>query len=199
MKRFYFFLTIAVISAVSCNKMWFGEVLDDDNFGKAELSVNEMDGIWRINKRSATIVNGVIEDHVLLDAVPGRNTTNYLEFNETGLVADYTHYIFYDAGSEEECVLCEYVIDNKATDITFDFDKNSRKGKCHNMNSVADGDLVVLESDNTTVRLLLLDYNENADDRIIILTKINDDELVNKLKTWPHRDYDKMLDEVEKL
>lgn len=193
------FTILCVLSSLlfSCSAYEPGDAAEKGNDAKYEISSGDMNDVWKMNTSSAVIKDGEImyrEDYGNSLPVPGGAVIRYLDFDEGQLVADYSHYRFYE-GTEDQLPYCEYVIDNDVSGTTLDFDKESRKGQCRNLNGM-DGDLELLESDNATVRLLL-DINDDASCRIIELTKVNDPELVNKLKNCEHRDYGQMWRDVD--
>lgn len=193
------FTILCVLSSLlfSCSAYEPGDAAEKGNDAKYEISSGDMNDVWKMNTSSAVVKDGEIqyrEDYGNSLPVPGGEVIRYLDFDKGHLVAEYAHYMFYEE-AEDELTYCEYVVDNDVSGTTLGFDKESRKGRCRNLNGM-DGDLKLLESDNATVRLLL-DINDDASCRIIELTKVNDPKLVNKLKNWKHRDYDQMWRDVD--
>lgn len=197
MKRCYIaVLCCAILGA--CNVLETDEdlkLINEDNYGEALISSSDMDGVWMSVRQNVLIENGEIKpDYSYANSLPyfGELTT-YLEFDNGDLCARYFHYRFYEPKTDE--VYCEYVVDYDVSSTFFTFDKKKRKGECKGLDET-EGTLLLLESNPSEVRLLLLEAE--GDHEVMTLRKEEDQQLIDKLKTWENRNQTQMWEDCRK-
>lgn len=196
MKRLFWTL-LSVVCISACDNITTDDelrLLNEDNYGEVIISSSDLDGTWKMTRERVSVENGILKPMGVDNSLPYfGDCIVYQEFDRGDLDAGYSHYRFY--GLQPDDVYCEYVIDKDVSSAVFTFDKKSRKGVHVGLDN-HDGNLLLLKSDSSQVSLLLQAENDYYE--VITLTKEDDQQVIDKLKSWEMRDINQMWEDCRK-
>lgn len=191
---------ILVLTLIACEKAGGRRLLNNEYYKTCEISSSDMDGLWYWWSCKVDIEDGKIDlakDNPIGSLPEGGVLVNYLVFNSGGIVSGYTHIKFYDytINAEPSEAYCEYVMDIDRSSASIIFDKDSRSGMLSGLERLY-GELTLLESSSTAVKLLLTDANKE-DYYYLYFGWQDDPQVLERLMTWEFRNnYQQMWDDV---
>ena len=192
---------ILVLTLIACEKAGDQRLLNNEYYKTCEISSSDMDGLWYWWSCKVDIEDGKIDlakDNPIGSLPEFGVLANYLVFNNGGIMSGYKHIKFYDytINDEPSEAYCEYVMDVDRSSASIIFDKDSRSGMLSGLERLS-GELTLLESSSTAVKLLLTDANK--EDYYYLYFGCQDDPQVHeRLMTWEFRNnYQQMWDDVD--